>query len=163
MTAGQVVLRIGMMLLALAVARVMVGAPPRATFPGSPTMPTSTALFRALVLASLLLPASAWAQTRPRGQATVPQTSTYTGPDAGAIATANVAVIIFAANTIQGGCDIINTGSQTLYVDFTTTAVAGSATAIPIQTNQSYHCPFPPTGAVSAVASAAQPFVAVRY
>jgi hypothetical protein len=88
---------------------------------------------------------------------------TYAAPSGSAIVTPNVAVTVFAAGAVPHSCDIVNTGTDTLYLDFTTTAVAGAATAIPLQTGQSYHCPFPPAGAVSAVADMAQPFVAVRY
>ncbi len=88
---------------------------------------------------------------------------TYAAPAAAAIVTANVAVTVFAAGAVLHSCDIVNTGTDTLYVDFTTTAVAGSATSIPLQAGQGYHCAFPPVGAVSAVADMAQPFVAVKY
>lgn len=88
---------------------------------------------------------------------------TYAAPSTSAIATPNVAVTVFAAGTVTRACDIVNTGTDTLFLDFTTTAVAGTATAIPLLAGQSYHCPFAPTGAVSAVADMAQPFVAVRY
>ena len=88
---------------------------------------------------------------------------TYTAASGAAIVTPNLAVTVFAAGAVPHSCDIVNTGTDTLYLDFTTTAVAGSATAIPLLTGQSYHCPFPPIGAVSAVADMAQPFVAVRY
>ncbi len=88
---------------------------------------------------------------------------TYTAPSASAISTPNYAVTVFGAGAVLHSCDIVNTGTDTLYLDFTTTAVAGAATAIPLLPGQSYHCPYPPAGAVSAVADMAQPFVAVRY
>ena len=88
---------------------------------------------------------------------------TYTGPVATAITTANVAVTVFAAGSIVSGCDVVNTGTGTLYLDLTTTAVIGAATAIPLQPGQAYHCPFAPAGPVSAVAAQMQGFVAVRY
>ncbi len=92
-----------------------------------------------------------------------PNTVTYGGPTAFAVATANTAVTVFAAGTVATGCDFVNSGSSVLYLDFTATAVAGSATAIPLQPGQSFHCPFPPSGAVSAVAATPQSFVAIRY
>jgi hypothetical protein len=76
---------------------------------------------------------------------------------------ANTAVTVFAANTVSNGCDIVNTGSMVLYLDFTTTASAGSPTSIPLQPNQAYHCAIAPVGGVSAVAAQAQSFVAIRY
>jgi hypothetical protein len=88
---------------------------------------------------------------------------TYAAPSGSAIVTPNVAVTVFAAGSVPHSCDIVNSGTDTLYLDFTTTAVAGAATSIPLLPGQSYHCPFPPAGAVSAVADMAQPFVAVRY
>ncbi len=88
---------------------------------------------------------------------------TYSAPAAAAINVANVPVTIFPAGSVATGCDFVNTGSVPLYLDFTTTAAAGAATSIPLQPGQSFHCPYPPTGAVTAVASQAQPFVAIRY
>ena len=87
----------------------------------------------------------------------------YAAPASGAVAIANAAVTVFSAGSVQTGCDIVNTGSATLYVDLTTTAVAGSPTSIPLQPNQAFHCPYPPTNAVTAVAAQAQSFVAIRY
>ena len=87
----------------------------------------------------------------------------FTAPVASAIATANVAVTVFTAGSVQTGCDFINTGTAVLYVDLTTTAASGSATAIPLQPGQSFHCPYAPLGAVSAVAAQPQAFVAIRY
>lgn len=108
--------------------------------------------------------AAAPARADVRGQAVVNQTVTYTGPDAGAITAANVAVTVFAANTVSSGCDIINNGTVDLYVDMTTAAaVIGSATAIPVAPGASWHCPYPPKGAVGAVAASPTSFVAVRY
>jgi hypothetical protein len=92
-----------------------------------------------------------------------PAPVTYGAPMAAAVATANVPVTIFPAGSVPTGCDFVNTGSTVLFLDFTTTANAGSATSIPLQPGQSFHCPYPPTGAVTAVASQAQPFVAIRY
>lgn len=88
---------------------------------------------------------------------------TFTAPATSAVVTANVAVTVFPSGSIATGCDIVNTGSGVLYLDFTATAAAGSATALPLQPGQSYHCAFAPTGAVTAVANQPQPFVAVRY
>ncbi len=99
----------------------------------------------------------------PRGQAVVGESVNYVAADAAAIVTANVAVTLFNAAEIQSGCDIINPGPATLYVDFTTVAVAGASTAIPIAAGGAYHCPYPPLGAISAVAASAQTIVAVRY
>ena len=87
----------------------------------------------------------------------------YTGPSATAITVANTAVTIFAAGTVPTGCDFVNTGSAVLYLDFTASALAGSATSIPLQPGQSFHCPYPPLGSVTAVAAQAQAFVAIRY
>ena len=70
---------------------------------------------------------------------------------------------MFAAGSVLTGCDVVNSGTGVLYLDFTTTAVAGAPTALPLQPGQSYHCATPPSGAVSAVAAAPQPFVAIRY
>jgi hypothetical protein len=94
---------------------------------------------------------------------TKPGPVTFTAPSTAAILTANTAVTVFAAGTVSSGCDVVNTGSSALYLDFTTTASAGSPTSIPLQPGQSFHCPFAPTGAVTAVASQPQPFVAIRY
>jgi hypothetical protein len=87
----------------------------------------------------------------------------YSAPSSAAIAVANTAVTVFAPGTVPTGCDFVNTGSAVLYLDFTTVALAGAPTSIPLQSGQSFHCPYPPLGAVSAVASQAQPFVAIRY
>ncbi len=92
-----------------------------------------------------------------------PAPVTYAVPAAAAIATANVAVTVFTAGSVANGCDVVNTGAAILYLDFTTTAAAGSATSLPLQPGQSYHCPFALVGAVTAVASQSQPLVAVRY
>jgi hypothetical protein len=88
---------------------------------------------------------------------------TYSAPGASAITAANVAVTVFPAGSVPTGCDFVNTGSAILYLDFTTTAVAGAATAIPLQPGQAFHCPYAPTGAITAVAPQAQSFVAIRY
>lgn len=92
-----------------------------------------------------------------------PGSVTYAAPVAPGIATANVAVTVFTAGSVQTGCDFVNSGSAILYLDLTTTAVIGSPTALPLQPGQSFHCPYPPAGAVSAIAAQAQPFVAIRY
>ncbi len=88
---------------------------------------------------------------------------TYSAPGASAISVANTPVTVFPAGSVTTGCDFVNTGSVVLYLDFTKTAVAGAPTSLPLQPGQSFHCPYPPTGAVTAVASQAQSFVAVRY
>ena len=87
----------------------------------------------------------------------------YGAPVNAAIATANVPIVVFPAGAVPTGCDVVNSGSAILYLDFTTTAVAGSPTSIPLQPGQAFHCPVPPLGAVSAVASQPQSFVAIRY
>ncbi len=87
----------------------------------------------------------------------------YAAPAATGITTANMPVTVFAAGSVATGCDILNSGSAVLYVDFTTTAATGSATSIPLQPGQAFHCPYPPLGPVSAVAAQPQPFVAIRY
>ena len=92
-----------------------------------------------------------------------PGAVTFTAPSAAAITAANTAVTVFAAGTVATGCDFVNTGSAVLYLDFTAVASAGAATSIPLQPGQSFHCPYPPLGATSAVASQPQSFVAVRY
>jgi hypothetical protein len=92
-----------------------------------------------------------------------PSSVSYSGPANFAIATANTAVTVFAAGTVTTGCDFVNTATNVLYLDFTTTALAGSATSLPLAPGQSFHCPYAPTGAVSAVAAAPQSFVAIRY
>ena len=92
-----------------------------------------------------------------------PGAVTYSAPVVNAIAIANTPVTAFAAGTVATGCDFVNTGSMTLYLDFTAIASAGAATSIPLQPGQSFHCPYPPLGAVSAVAAQPQSFVAIRY
>lgn len=92
-----------------------------------------------------------------------PNPVNYAAPASAAIVTANIAVTVFPAGTVSTGCDIVNSGTGVLYLDFTGPAVIGSATALPLQPGQAFHCPFPPTGAVSATAAAAQTFVAIRY
>ncbi len=94
---------------------------------------------------------------------TKPGAVTYAAPVASAIATSNTPVTVFTAGSVATGCDIVNSGSVVLYVDFTTTAAADSATSIPIQPGQAFHCPYPPLGPVSAVATQPQSFVAIRY
>lgn len=87
----------------------------------------------------------------------------YGAPGTAAISTPNVAVTVFAAGSVLNGCDFVNTGSSVLYLDLTTTAAAGSPTSIPVQPGQSFHCPYPPVGAVSAVSAQAESFVAIHY
>ena len=87
----------------------------------------------------------------------------YAAPMATAVTTANTAVTVFTAGSVATGCDILNSGSAVLYIDFTTVATAGSATSIPLQSGQAFHCPYAPLGPVSAVAGQPQPFVAIRY
>ena len=88
---------------------------------------------------------------------------TFAAPAAAAIVTANVAVTVFPSGSVTTGCDIVNAGSGTLYLDFVATAAAGSATSLPLQSGQSFHCAYAPTGTVTAVASQPQAFVAVKY
>ena len=88
---------------------------------------------------------------------------TYAAPAGTAITTANTAVTVFAAGSVLTGCDIVNAGTGILYLDMTTTAIIGAATAMPLQPGQSFHCPYPPTGPVSAIAAQPQTFVAIRY
>jgi hypothetical protein len=87
----------------------------------------------------------------------------YASPVASSVPAPNVAVTVFAAGSVTTGCDFVNSGTGVLYLDLTTTAVIGSATSIPLQPGQSFHCPYPPAGAVSAIAAQAQSFVAIRY
>ena len=94
---------------------------------------------------------------------TKPGAVAYSAPAASAVVTANTPVTVFTAGAVPTGCDFVNTGSAVLYVDFTAVAAAGAATSIPLQPGQSFHCPYPPLGAVTAVASQPQPFVAIRY
>lgn len=94
---------------------------------------------------------------------TKPGPVAYTAPIASSVAAANTPVTIFPPGAVSTGCDFVNTGSAVLYLDFTATAAAGSPTSIPLQPGQSFHCPFPPLGAVTAVAAQPQPFVAIRY
>ena len=87
----------------------------------------------------------------------------YSAPVTAAIAVANSPVTVFTAGSVPTGCDFVNTGTATLYLDFTAPASAGSPTSIPLQAGQSFHCPYPPLGTVTAVAAQPQPFVAIRY
>ena len=92
--------------------------------------------------------------------------STPAAPLAAQIATANVAVTVFAAGTILHVADIINptTASEPLYLDLVATAVAGSATSIPLLPGQAYRVSLPITTPVTAVAATAgHAFVAVSY
>ena len=61
------------------------------------------------------------------------------------------------------GCDSIKSGGGVLYIDFTATAILGAATSLPLQPGQSFHCPYPPAGGMSAIAAQPQAFVAIRY
>ena len=88
---------------------------------------------------------------------------TFTASSTSAITTGNVAVTVFPSGSVANGCDIVNTGTAILYLDFISTAAAGSATSLPLQSGQSYHCAFAPLNAVTAIAGQPQPFVAVRY
>jgi hypothetical protein len=92
-----------------------------------------------------------------------PGAVSYVSPVASSIPAPNTAVTVFTAGSVATGCDFVNSGSGILYLDLTTTAVIGSATSIPLQPGQSFHCPYPPAGAVSAIAAQAQSFVAIRY
>ena len=88
---------------------------------------------------------------------------TFTASATSAIAAGNVAVTVFPSGSVANGCDIVNTGTSILYLDFIATAAVGSATSLPLQSGQSYHCAFAPLNAVTAIAGQPQPFVAVRY
>lgn len=95
-----------------------------------------------------------------------PQPSTPAAPLASQVATANVPVTIFAANSIVNVADIINptTANEPLYIDIVAPAQAGSATSIPLLPGQAYRVSTPISTAVSAVAATAgHSFVAVRY
>ena len=92
-----------------------------------------------------------------------PPIVTYAAPAASSVTLANTAVTVFPAGSVLDGCDIVNSGSGVLYIDFTATAVVGSATALPLQPGQAFHCPYPPAGAMTAVAAQPQAFAAVRY
>ena len=92
-----------------------------------------------------------------------PGAVSYFAPINAAISVGNSPVTVFSAGTVPTGCDFVNTGAAILYLDFTSPAVAGSPTSIPLQPGQSFHCPYPPLGNVTAVASQPQPFVAIRY
>ena len=91
---------------------------------------------------------------------------TPAGPTNATIVTGGVAVVVFPASSIARWADIVNppSATETLYVDITTTAVAGSGTAIPISPGQGYRISGPINTAVSAVAAtSSHTFVAVRY
>ena len=92
-----------------------------------------------------------------------PPSVNYAAPVTSSIATANTAVTVFPPGSVLTGCDIINSGGGVLYIDFTATAVIGAATSLPLQPGQSFHCPFPPAGGMSAIAAQPQTFVAIRY
>ena len=97
---------------------------------------------------------------------TPPLASTPTGPVASQVATANVAVTVFAGGSIVNVADLINpsTANEPLYIDFVATAVAGSATSIPLQPGQAYRISGPLNTAVTAVAATAgHAFVALKY
>ena len=92
-----------------------------------------------------------------------PPSVDYAAPVTSSIATANTAVTVFPPGSVATGCDIINSSGGVLYIDFTTTAVIGAATSLPLQPGQSFHCPYPPAGGMSAIAAQPQSFVAIRY
>ena len=92
-----------------------------------------------------------------------PTSVIYASAAATAVAVPNTPVTVFTPGSVLTGCDVLNTGTAILYLDFTTIAAAGSGTSIPLQPGQSFHCPYPPSGAVTAIAAQSQPFVAVRY
>ena len=114
-----------------------------------------------------LLPVGRHAQAQaimpPRGLATVGQSVIYRAADDATIVTSGTAITVFAGNEVNAGCLIVNTLPMTLYVDLVTTAAAGSTTSIPVAAGASFACPYPPRGAVSAVAAMPGSFVAVRY
>ncbi len=98
-------------------------------------------------------------------QGGTPAQATPAAPSASSIVTGGTAVTVFAAGVIENVADIINppSASETLYIDFVTAAVAGSATSIPLSPGQAYRISGPITTAVSAVAATAgHAFVAVR-
>jgi hypothetical protein len=95
-----------------------------------------------------------------------PETSTPSGPLVSSIATGGVAVVVFAAGSISNVVDVVNpaTATEYLYVDIVTSAVAGSATSIPLLPGQAYRVSGPISTAVTAVAATAgHAFVAVGY
>jgi hypothetical protein len=97
---------------------------------------------------------------------TPPVASVPTAPLAAQIATANVAVTVFAAGTIVNIADIINppTATEPLYVDLVGPALAGAATSVPLLPGQAYRVSAPISTPVTAVAaSAGHAFVAVSY
>lgn len=88
------------------------------------------------------------------------------GPLVSTVAVGGTAVTVFAAGAIFNYADIVNppSATETLYVDITTTAVAGSGTAIPISPGRSYRVSGPIKSPVTAVAATAgHAFVALRY
>jgi hypothetical protein len=95
-----------------------------------------------------------------------PQPSTPVGPLTSQIATANVAVTVFAAGSIAHVADIVNpsTATEPLYVDIVAPATAGSATSIPLIPGQAYRVSTPISTPVTAVAATAgHVFIAVGY
>jgi hypothetical protein len=95
-----------------------------------------------------------------------PLPTTPAGPLASQVAVANVAVTVFAGNTIGNVADIINpaTATEPLYVDIVGLAAVGSATSIPLMPGQAYRVSAPIRTALTAVsATAGHSFVAVSY
>ena len=102
----------------------------------------------------LFLSAPTWAQTTPKP------------PLVSSIATGGTAVTVFGLGTISRWADIINPSSatETLYIDIYHTAVAGSATSIPIQPGGASRISGPIPTVVSAVAATTgHTFVAIAY
>ncbi len=87
----------------------------------------------------------------------------YAAPAAAAITAANTPVTVFPAGAVPTGCDFVNSGSGRPLPRLHHHRRRRSATSIPLQPGQSFHCPVPPLGAVSAVAAQPQSFVAIRY
>ena len=109
-------------------------------------------------LAALLCATPAWAQ----------QYNNYipVAPLVGTVATGGTAVTVFTTGTIFRWADIINppTATETLYIDIVNTAVAGSATSIPLLPGIGYRVSGPINNPVSVVAATnGHAFVAVRY
>jgi hypothetical protein len=95
-----------------------------------------------------------------------PTATMPTGPLTSQVATANVAVTVFAAGTIQNVADIVNplTATETLYVDIVGSAVCGAPTSIPLAPGQAYRVSAPIKSAVTVVAATAgHGFNAVMY
>ena len=103
------------------------------------------------------------------GNATAAPFSVRSTPVVGlamSIVSANLAVTVFAANSIVNVADIENppTASEPLYIDIVTTASAGSATSFALSPGAAYRISGPITTAATAVAATSgHAFVAVRY